>query len=93
MATTAENKARIDAIVNNSVRIDSSDFTAQDKKDLYDALFPGGAKIHYLNPLVSVGDNVFGNPDDPLIPGFSWDAEVLSLPLTSVSNLKNLRKW
>lgn len=93
MATVQENSTRIDDIVNNSIKIDSPNFSDQDKRALIDVLFPNGVKFHYLDPKVQPGDNVYGKPTDPLIPDYSWDAEVVNVPITGEGDLKNINKY
>ena len=85
-------------ILDNSVTIDSADFTATDKRDLIDALFPTGVMFHYQDTKLEVGDRVFFKESDAIFPDFQGTAIVSSLPgdypttLVGEANLTEIRK-
>lgn len=89
MATPTDNKTRIDDIVNNSKKI--SELTTSEKRSVLDGIAPNGVKLHYLNPIVGVGDRVFFNAGDALDPGFEGEGTVTALPITK-GNLSEVRK-
>jgi hypothetical protein len=87
--TATENSARIDDIVDNSVKV--CDLSTVQKREIFDCLFQEGAKLHYLNPIVTIGDRVYGKAADGLFTDFEFEGTVTALPITE-ANLQNVVK-
>lgn len=72
--------------------------TNTERRSLIDVLFPRGVIFHYLDPKLKVGDKVYGDETDPLIPDFQFTAKIASLPSgfpttpITESNLTEIRK-
>lgn len=92
MATTTENSLRIDEIVNNSVYV--SDLTNTEKREVLDALVSEGVMIEYSDPIVKVGDRVYGKDGtNTIFGGDNFIATVTTAPPTADGHFTDVFRY
>lgn len=88
MASETENYLEIQGIkteLGNKIKF--SEMSNVQKRSVVDQLFPNGVAFHYTDPKVAADDFVFGSGNASLNGGGFFFAKVVSIPITSDSNL------
>lgn len=86
--STTSNTLEIQAIKTDlAKKIKFSTMTNAQKREVIDQLFPNGVAFHYTDPKVGAGDFVYGDGNASLNGGGFFFAEVVSVPISSDSNL------